>query len=354
MYIKKTIGLKFRKFNLNKIKIKICKLKSLFKFFLILSLLVNKYEYYYFNKKGINITNEPTIRIFIMTHKDFKNYRYNPAYNIVFNGKNEPKEKYDLNIILANNTRLSKMNRAYGEMSQLYYIYQLYKKGALSSKYIGLNHYSKYFSFLDDLPDFDDIFKNYDVILLYPYRADRYGMKHQFCRAHICSAYYQIIEIIKEIKPEYYKAAINTMTKKEIYLKNLFIMKKEDFLKFCEFQYDVLFEFDRRNNLTSDEDVLKFVNNKINDNKNPIFQSRLQGFLSERLSNMFYYKHFKKIKYYSTRYTRNSKTKKNKAILNKILINRKRIKKAKMAFLIHWIINIALIFIFLFFYCIKL
>ena len=70
-----------------------------------------------FNKKGINITNEPTIRIFIMTHKDFKNYRYNPAYNIVFNGNNPPKEKYDLEVFIANNTRLSKMNRAYGEMT---------------------------------------------------------------------------------------------------------------------------------------------------------------------------------------------------------------------------------------------
>ena len=224
--------------------------------------------------------------------------------------------------------------------------------GKLSGKYIGLNHYSKYFDFKDDVPNFDEIFKNYEVILIYPYRADRYGMKHQFCRAHICSTYDQIIDIIKEIKPKYYEAAIKTKTLREIYLKNLFIMKKEDFLKFCEFQYDVLFEFDRRNNLTSDEDVLKFVNSKYNDSRNNIFQSRLQGFLAERLTNMFYYKHFRRIKHYHARYLRKSKRKirKDKAILDKILIERKRIKKAKIVFLISWIINIALIIISLFYY----
>jgi hypothetical protein len=284
-----------------------------------------------------------------MTHKDFKNYRYNPAYNIVFNGNNPPKKKYGLKVILANNTRLTKMNRAYGEMSQLYYIYQLYKKGILSSKYIGLNHYSKYFSFLDNIPNFDNIFKNYDVVLIYPFRADPNGMKHQYCRAHICSAYHQIINIIKKIKPEYYKAAIKTKKLKKFYLKNLFIMKKEDFLKYCEFQYDVLFEFDRRNNLTSDEDVLKFVNKKYNDGRNHYFQSRLQGFLAERLINIFYYKHFKRIKHYCIRYTRNSKRKKDKAILNKILIERNRINKAKMIILISGIINIAFILILLFY-----
>jgi len=124
MYIKKVITQNFEKINFNKINIS--KQKSLFKYFLILSILVNQYEYDYFNYIGIHITNEPTIRIFIMTHKDFKNYRYNPAYNIVFNGNNPPKKKYGLKVILANNTRLTKMNRAYGEMSQLYYIYQLY------------------------------------------------------------------------------------------------------------------------------------------------------------------------------------------------------------------------------------
>ena len=66
-------------------------------------------------------------------------------------------------------------------------------------------------------------------------------------------------------------------------------MKKSDFFKYCEFMYDVLFEFDRRHNLTSDEDVLKYV-------KNNFYQSRLQGFLSERIANIFYFNNFKKIK----------------------------------------------------------
>ena len=38
-------------------------------------------------------------------------------------------------------------------------------------------------------------------------------------------------------------------------------MKKEDFFKYCEFKYDVLFEFDRRNNFKTDDDVLIFARN---------------------------------------------------------------------------------------------
>ena len=77
------------------------------------------------------------------------------------------------------------------------------------------------------------------------------------------------------------------------------------------------------------------------------YQTRLQAFLSERISNIFYYKHFKRIKHYRIRYTRNSKSKKDKAILNKILIKRNNIKKAKMVFLFSHIIIIAFFFILL-------
>jgi hypothetical protein len=77
-------------------------------------------------------------------------------------------------------------------------------------------------------------------------------------------------------------------------------MKKEDFIEYGNFVFGVLFEFDKRNNLNNDEDIKKFIEknfiNKINsdDIVNSInYQRRLEGFLLERLTNIFYNFKFK-------------------------------------------------------------
>ena len=241
-----------------------------------------------------NFKNE-TLKIFIMTHKDFVNYRKNPVYSIVVDDKSLLKNTYNLRIIYADRGKLYKLNRAYSEMSQLYYIYQLYKSGEMDSKYIGLNHYRRYFEFKDNIPNLDEIFKNYDVILNTPY-IFKQGMKKQFCDCHFCKNYDEIIDIIKDIKPEYYESAIKTINLTEIHYCNLFIMKKNDFYKFCEFMFDILFEFDRRHNFTSDKDVLNYVKENFKSPTNFLYQSRIQAFLSERIGNIFYFQNFKKIK----------------------------------------------------------
>ena len=249
------------------------------------------YNYAKYNLKN-HFKNE-SLKIFIMTHKDFINYRKNPVYTIVADDKSQLKKKYNLSVIYADKGKLYKLNRAYSEMSQLYYIYQLYKSGQINSKYIGLNHYRRYFIFKDNIPDLDNIFKYYDVILNSPY-IFKNGMKSQFCLYHICKNYDEMIDIIKDIKPDYYESAIKTINMTKIHFCNLFIMKKNDFFKFCEFMYDILFEFDRRHNFTSDKDVLSYVKNYYTINY--LYHSRIQAFLSERIGNIFYYHNFKRIK----------------------------------------------------------
>ena len=230
-----------------------------------------------------------------MTHKDFINYRYNPAYTIVADDKLNL--NYSLKIIYADKGKLYKLKRAYGEMSKLYYIYELYKKGILNSKYIGLNHYRRYFNFTDNIPDLDNIFKNYDVILNKPITYIN-GMKEQYCLSVICEHYDEMLNIIKDIRPDYYDTAIKSIKFTEIFICNLFIMKKDDFFKFCGFIFDVLFEFDKRHNFISDDDVLNYIIKNYNKSNNYLYESRIQSFLAERLGNIFYYQNFKRIKIY--------------------------------------------------------
>ena len=121
-------------------------------------------------------------------------------------------------------------------------------------------------------------------------------MKKQYCRYHLCHTYDEIIKIIKDLKPDYYKAALKTIKLKKIYFNNIFIMKKADFLKYCEFIYDTLFEFDRRHNFTRDSDVFIYSKKFYHANKLSSYEARLEGFLAERLNNIFFCKHFRRIK----------------------------------------------------------
>ena len=92
-------------------------------------------------------------------------------------------------------------------------------------------------------------------------------------------------------------------------------MKRKDFLNYCEFIFDVLFEFDRRNNFTSDEDVFNyfkqfFPKNNTDSYRIILLQSRLQGFLAERIGNIFFNKNFKRKKIFGFgNFKTNNKTK---------------------------------------------
>ena len=69
-------------------------------------------------------------------------------------------------------------------------------------------------------------------------------------------------------------------------------MKREDFIKYGNFEFTILNEFDKKNNLNSYEDIKNYKKRK----KYKIYyQRRLQGILLDRISNIFYNYHFKKI-----------------------------------------------------------
>ena len=198
---------------------------------LIISLSIQKTKCNIF-KKILNIfkakKEENFLNIFIATHKDFQNYRYNPVYKIIANDPSQLKNKYNLEVIYCDlHNEIKDMDNAYAEMSRIYHIYNLYKNGKMSSKYIGFNHYRRYFPFLDNIPDLDEIFLNYDIIVGFMLDMNEKSLRDIYCYFHICKNYDEMINVIKDIKPEYYKTAIEVAKNNIIYGKNLFIMKKK-------------------------------------------------------------------------------------------------------------------------------
>ena len=76
-------------------------------------------------------------------------------------------------------------------------------------------------------------------------------------------------------------------------------MKEADFIKYGEFVFGILLEFDKRHNLINDDDIKSFISSEIDrlgkKNYDLDFQSRQEGFILERISNIFYNYHFKKM-----------------------------------------------------------
>ena len=263
---------------------------------MFLSIRINFFFYFITFIDSIEtITSNCYLSIFIITHKDFQPFVSNNFYKIITDNVNSLELNYSLDIIYSKyNNPFYPKKIAYGESSKMYYIWKNYKH---LPKYIGFNHYRRYFEFGNNIPNLDDIFKNYDVILSKAENLNYSVIMQQFKDCHFGHALEEVIEIIKEIKPEYYDAAVKTMNSSIAYWGNMFIMKSGDFLKWGEFLFPIMLEYDKKHKLNNDLDVKNYILREWEKYEtkelNVEYQRRLEGFVVERLSNIFYNYQFK-------------------------------------------------------------
>ena len=314
-------------------------LKYIFYFILIFFLI-------YFDNKGFNITNifillynfktiwpdfykiygKNYLNLYIIAHKDFKNDLTNKFYKILCDDPKQLNNSYPIDILSSNKgNELYSRKKGYSEGSKIFYIWKQYKNKKITSKYVGFNHYQRIFSFVNNIPNLDKIFKNYDIILNNHITLNM-TIKEHYYENHNGDDIESILDIIKEKFPDYYKSAVKVLNSTEIYLCNIFIMKSDDFIKYGNFVFTTLLEFDKKYNLKNDEDIKNYVKTINKYKKKNIYktyeeiisgQSRLEGYLMERLSNIFYYYHFKNI--YEIRF-QNKRKKKLMKFLEIIII----------------------------------
>ena len=240
---------------------------------------------------------EPLVNMYICTHKDFRNdVITNPAYKILCDSRSQLKNSYKLQIIETNkNNILYPKSRGYSEGSKIYPIWKLYKEGYITSKYVGLFHYRRVFPFKNNIPDLDEIFEKYDVIV-----KERYYHKmtayQQFAHYHYVSFLDECVDIIKEKYPEYIEDSKKFLNQTWVNYCNIFIAKKEDFIKWGDFVFGVLLELDRKYNLNTDDDIKNLIIKKAGKNikQSYDYQARFEAFLMERVGNIFYEHHWKK------------------------------------------------------------
>ena len=99
------------------------------------------------------------------------------------------------------------------------------------------------------------------------------------------------IDSVKEAAPEYWATFNELLNDHYQYPCNIFAMKKEHFLEMCEMCFRVLDHFDKKQGYRNNEDVIKKMENNEYSNKMPYgfdWQIRLQGFLLEWLTELYY------------------------------------------------------------------
>ena len=250
-----------------------------------------------------NNNNNSNLDLFIATHKDFNVPVTDNTYKIIT--LNKPGLKIsNTNLKIYDDTKgynISKRQHGYSELSALYYVY----RNLPLKDYIGFNHYRRYFPFNLNV---NEIFKNYDIITPVWYSFDD-TVENIFKMYHFEDDIILIEYIIKKYFPDYaddYDKHIKN--NKNLYPYNMFIMKSEDFKKYCDFLFFILFKFDEINHINSNKDLYDIYKDKLNNLKNPhpyknldyIYQSRIHGFLGERLFTLYVLHNFNPNKIFRT------------------------------------------------------
>lgn len=174
---------------------------------------------------------------------------------------------------------ISAKNPNYCELTALYWAWK-----NLDCEYIGLCHYRRYFghtihskdvekkkSAIFTKVDYENLLKKYDVIL--PKKRNYYieTVRSQYEHAHFKKDLDETEKIIAEKYPSYSDAFTKVMNRRKLHILNMFVMKKELFNQYCNWLFDILFELEKR----------------INISKYDVYEARIFGFMSERLFNVW-------------------------------------------------------------------
>ena len=217
------------------------------------------------------------IKILVATHKKY----WMPQNNIYFHIHVGREGKADLGYI-GDNTgdNISAKNANYCELTGLYWAWK-----NLKCDYIGLCHYRRYFAnkkLLTNNPekkkevilhrtDYEKLLQEYDVIL--PVKRNYYieTVRSQYEHAHNKCDLDETEKIIAEFYPEYSEAFAKVMDRTKLHILNMFVMKKALFDEYCSWLFSILFELEKRIDIT---------------NYNQ-YEARVFGFIAERLFNVW-------------------------------------------------------------------
>ncbi|MEF9892084.1 MAG: DUF4422 domain-containing protein [Anaerorhabdus sp.] len=188
---------------------------------------------------------------------------------------------------------ISSKNKNYCELTALYWAWK-----NLDADYIGLDHYRRHFSSKRFGDKKDRIIKtreilkileNVDIILPKKRHYWIETNESQYIHAHNKKDLVILEEVLKEKYPEYMDDYKKVMKRTYGHRFNMMIMKYEILNDYCQFLFDVLFEIEKRIDISSYSS----------------YDARIYGFLSERLLDVWINKNSKEYKEISYVYMEN-------------------------------------------------
>ena len=218
------------------------------------------------------------LTVLVITHKDYE-FPNSACYLPIFVGgertsaiKNEEFHQDNSGINIAGK------NSSFCELTGLYWAW---KNGVFeNNEYVGLVHYRRYFAGkalylkkkqIASESELLTILEKYDVIL--PRKRNYFieSIYSHYQHAHHIKDLELTRAVITELQPEYLKSFDTVMQGRKLHLYNMFVMPSEKASEYCHWLFSILFELEKR------IDVTQYDN----------YQKRVFGFIAERLFNVW-------------------------------------------------------------------
>lgn len=213
--------------------------------------------------------------IYIATHKAY-DFPKIEGYIPIHVGK--ALTDLDLDII-GDNTgdNISELNPNFCELTALYWMWR-----NSDADILGLVHYRRYFSKDNKILDISEISKicNTNTIIIAEsdqlyYKKSIFkfsvNVKQQYYLNHFYKDWKIVKDIVLEKYPTYRDAFESVEKSNSLSFYNMIVAPKEILNQYCEWLFDILFE----------------LKNRVDISKYDSYQSRIFGFISERLLNIF-------------------------------------------------------------------
>ncbi len=216
------------------------------------------------------------ILVLIATHKAYE-FPTDSCYFPIQVGKALSDEKLT---IQGDDTgeHISSKNKTFCELTALFWAW---KNDILQQyQYVGLNHYRRYFKGVGITLKGKSILSKKEMISQLEKQDAIVGKKRNYYIETIYSHYKHAhhirdldvaLEIIKEHYPDYISSCHKILNGRTLHLYNMFIMRSDLVEQYCIWLFDILFELEKRIDVSNYSD----------------YQKRVFGFIAERLFNIW-------------------------------------------------------------------
>lgn len=200
---------------------------------------------------------------------------------------------------------ISKYNHFFLETTGTYYIWKQLENNVFNYDFIGQCQYRRILPIKENI-NFYKLFKKIDFIAVPIYLKDT--VLTQYSNAHFKQNLLEIGDIIYNLYPEYYNTYVNVLNNHLLFYAQGFIFRKEHYIEFCKFLFDILMVFFNNHQLYDNNKLYEFVSSLINNrlSNDPFafdmrnfddilqYQKAMGSFLTERIFTVFVKYHFKR------------------------------------------------------------